>query len=383
MSYMPLNSTPQLRDLCDAHSSQTSILQVPNGAPDWAVEGNYIHNMRSNYFNIGLYAPDVGERLILMKQPAHALIMLLVADVDGAPSVLLSLRTEPGLIGLTNLSTTIQSTRNNYLRQHGGKATPFIEVAADPLSFGEILYDGEHYDWGDYYIQKVKRFLIIKLHSAVAAPVGYLWVDLSTSKKLLLEDHLITNDLRVTLILMSSPPKGARCDKLGQVESAKPPKLTLSLTPCPAGLIDGRGTRISYFRTVTETREVSTWVQPLLVPETPMQICLLSAQREGERVFSIEQKTQLGLLGCHLWFPTSSPAAPAIRQIATSAEGGRFSNYLINIKLQITDSTADTVHGFRPNAKWVTWDELSSLVATPLCTSLELRMAWSLVIGSE
>ncbi len=380
----PLNNIPQLRDLCDAHSSQTSILQVPDGTPDWAIEGNYIHNKRSNYFNIGLYASNSGERLFLMKQPLPALVMLLLADIDGAPAVLLSLRTEPGLIGLTNLSTTIQSSPSNYLRQHGGKATPFIEIAANPLSFGEIFYDGEHYDWGDYYIHKVKRFLIIKLHSAMVAPTGLLWVDLATSKKLLLEDHLITNDLRVSLILMSSPPKGARCNKLQQVKPAEVPKLTLSLAPCPpAGFIDDRGTRISYFRTETETREVSTWVQPLLVPKTSMQICLLSAQRAGERVFSIEQKTQPGLLDLHLWFPTSSPATPVAQQIATSAEGGRFWNYLINLKLQITDSTTDTAQGLQPNVKWVTRDELSSLVATPLCTSLELRMAWSLVIGSE
>lgn len=69
-----------------------------------------------------------------------------------------------------------------------------------------------------------------------------------------------------------------------------------------------------------------------------------------------------------------------MRTVSTSAEGGRFWRYRIDMRLVEVGCPDDqTVEGSRGVAQWMPEAELAALVAQPLQTSLELRMAWSLV----
>lgn len=368
----------RLRSLCSAHSVGTSVLMIPDGLPDWIVEDGRLRNTKADYFSIGLYASNEGNPILLIEQKETALVMLLVAEIDGRDSVLLNLRTEPGLIGLTNLSTTIQSTPSNYLRRHGGKGTPFIEIAADPGSHGTIVYEGEHHDWGDHYHHKTKKFLIVKLASPVEAPPGFCWVDLDTARAVLLEDNLVTNDLRVSIPLVDTASHRARVDSdVAPPAACGPPLHSLGYSP---GAVDSRGTAALFFRTHTETREVRSWVQPLLVPREALGISLSFARTPSTRLFAVERRTQPGLLGRQLWFPAQTGAGRTVRTVSTSAEGGRFWRYRIDMRLVEVGCPDDqTVEGSRGVAQWMPEAELAALVAQPLRTSLELRMAWSLV----
>lgn len=377
----PLNKMATLRSLCEAHSLRTTVLPVTDGLPHWIIGKGRLHNTNAHYFNIGLYASAPGESLILMEQEQQALIMLLLAEINGVPAALLSMRTEPGLIGLTNLSTTIQSTPSNYLRKHGGKATPYIEVAADPHAFGRVIYDGYQYDWGNYYLRKAKRFLVVKLNSAVVAPAGYCWVEQQSLRRLLLEDELITNDLRACASLLVRPPVAARVDPN---EPARfDTDATLRQLAFSSGCVDTRGTTVSYFRTESETREVSSWIQPLLVPSEPMIIRLVFARRARGRVFAVEERTEPGLLGRRLWFPANATSGNVTQKVATSAEGGRFWKYRIHIELLEAASSGDLDDLAATGVEWMTEEELSALVAAPLRTSLELRLAWSIAHSEE
>jgi hypothetical protein len=149
-------------------------------------------------------------------------------------------------------------------------------------------------------------------------------------------------------------------------------------------MVDAQGTAIAYFRTDTPTREVASWVQPLLVPAKPMTISLMFIRRAGERLFAVERLTQPGLLGRRLWFPAvATSSSRVVRRLATSAEGGRFWHYRIFIELRESESARALDEPSPDAVQWLTEAEVSDLVATPLCTSLELRLAWSLVHGDK
>ena len=365
----------ELRSRCRRFSLSTSVTAVDDGHPDWIVDGGILKNSQADYFSIGLREPEIGNRLLMMEQTEPALVMLLAADIDGVESVLLNLRTEPGLIGLTNLSTTIQSTPSNYLRRHGGKATPFIDVALDPEEFGTVLYDGAQFDWGDYYVYKTKRFLIVKLSAPAPAPEGYIWVSRAAVQRLLLEDNLITNDLRVCLpyLLKSGTPAT-------DSDASQPVPERSSVVTRPdfsTSVVDSRGVRVGFFRTTTEAREVKSWVQPLLMPNEPMAIRLSTTGPPSGRLFAVEKRTQPGLLGRQLWFPAATRPGTVIRQVTTSAEGGRFWRFQIDVDVQRVDRPDNP----GTETAWLTVEQLTSLVAAPLLTSLELRMAWSLACG--
>jgi oxidase EvaA len=291
---------------------------------------------------------------------------------------LLSLRTEPGLIGLTNLSTTIQSTPSNYLRRHGGKATPFIEIASEPSRHGKFLYDGKHHDWGNYYLNKTKRFLVIHVGNPPDAPSGYCWVELEVARSLLAEDNLITNDLRVCLPLVLNHQTAVP----GRLfENAPTNDVThLGESDFLPNAVDSRGTKVSFYRTETQTREVASWIQPLLVPREAMKLELSFCEENGSRLFAIKRGTRPGLLGCHLWFPAEVKGGHVAQRVLTSAEGGRFWKFQIQITLRHVESRSAAIPS-QESLTWVTEVELAALVAQPLQTSLELRMAWSLVIS--
>ena len=370
-----------LRDMCSIHSLRTVVSREAHGVPDWIIENGRLRNSKAEYFSIGLYTCDKGDPLLLMEQKETALVMLLISRIDGSDAVLLSLRTEPGLIGLTNFSTTIQSTPSNYLRKHGGKGTPFIEIAADPRAHGTVLYEGEHHDWGDYYHNKTKTFLIVKLASAVETPEGFCWVDLSTARALLLEDNLVTNDLRVSIpLLHSASPHSNNFKDSTSPSDYNLPLRTLEYSP---GVVDSRGTTVSFFQTQTETREVRSWVQPLLVPTDVMEIRLPFAKTQSGRIFAVEKRTQPGLVGRQLWFPASKRSGRIACAVSTSAEGGRFWKYRIDIKLVEVESPGGDSGLIGAGETWIAEEELASLVAQSLQTSLELRMAWSLVCGGN
>lgn len=373
----PAPSVHSLREMCAIHSAGTTVAHVADGRPDWIVDGGMLRHARTNYFSIGLHEDDRGEPILLVEQTETALVMLLVSEIDGRDAVLLSLRTEPGLIGLTNLTATIQSTPSNYLRKHGGKGTPFIDIARDPGSHGTVLHDGEQYDWGEYYLRKTKRFLVVRLDVPVDAPAGFRWVPIETARPLLLEDNLVTNDLRVLIPIVDAARPG-RVDDSDPVREADRGSTLRRIEFLP-GSSDARGLHVAFFRTETSTREVRSWIQPLLVPRDPMRIRLSSICTASGVKYAVERRTQPGLLGRQLWFPAETRAGRVARTVHTSAEGGRFYRLPIEIELREIDAVDATDPRTASGIRWMSAGEIAALVAQPLQTSLELRMAWSLV----
>ena len=370
-------SPASLRALCSDYSKFSKITEVSE-CPDWILYEGRLRHSKADYFSIGLFRAKSGENLFLLEQTETALVVLLTTAILGRTYILLSLRTEPGLIGLTNLSTTIQSTPSNYLRRHGGKATPFIEIAAEPSRHGKVLYDGKHHDWGNYYLNKTKRFLVIHVENPPDAPSGYCWVELEVARSLLAEDNLITNDLRVCLPLVLNHQTAVP----GRLfENAPTNDVThLGESGFLPDAVDSRGAKVSFYRTETQTREVASWIQPLLVPREAMKLELGFCEENGSRLFAITRGTQPGLLGCHLWFPAEVKGGHVAQKVSTSAEGGRFWKFEIQITLRHVESRSAAIPS-QESPAWVTEAELAALVAQPLQTSLELRMAWSLAIA--
>ena len=71
--------------------------------------------------------PDLRRPLVLLYQPQSAFNGLLIAAIGAELHVLLQARVEPGNIGVAQYGPTVQSTPANYLRVHGGRATPYLD----------------------------------------------------------------------------------------------------------------------------------------------------------------------------------------------------------------------------------------------------------------
>ncbi len=365
----------QLRNLCSAHSKQTSV-ETATGSGDWVVSHGELVNTRSDFFRIGLYQGAENEYNYLLTQSGGALIVLLMAEQDGQRFALLQFRSEPGTLGVTSLTTTIQSTPNNFRREHGGKATPFLDIVADPTGFGEVIYDGYQFDWGEFYFQKVKRFLVLDLREAVEAPPGFTWVSLNVLCGLMQHDWMVSPDLRACFTHVSGPFQTKSEAGFGEAGAELRPRSV----PLAIGALhtDSNGVGVRFFRCRSSTREVNEWTQPLLCPAREKSICLVYRDEGGQRSYAVSLGTQIGLFNKRLWFPAQEVCGQmSSTGVMTSAEGGRFWRWPIRVSLRAVSESDrfDPGSGF----EWMSSEQLTNMMSRSLQTSLELRLAWSLV----
>jgi hypothetical protein len=346
----------RIKNLFQKISESSSVIQVEVCPPEWNIGNNKLRHSHTDYFNIGYYQEGDNPPCYLMEQRESALVLLLISTIDGRRSALLNLRYEPGLIGSVNLTTTIQSTPSNYQQKHGGKPTPFVDMAYHPTDFGEVIYDGLQFDWGDYYVQKTKRFLILDLPSPPPAPDGFIWLDFEFLKGLAFEDYMITNDLRVMLTLLFFKMPSIKVDKFEN---------SLKMLPVDLEKSDSRGVRIGFFKTTSSTREVKSWVQPLLLVPTIKKIVLYFTKTSSGIKVAVNQETRIGLIGKMVFFPATLMGGKLVRQIQTSAEGGRFWKHEVQIELWEKDQEDGEL--------WMDLEELDQC-------SLELNLAISLIV---
>ena len=76
---------------------------------------------------------------LIINQAEQGILGLLAKKIDGVIHVLVQAKMEPGNIGFIQISPTVQSTRSNFTRVHGGKSTKYIEYFIGKNSGTTIL----------------------------------------------------------------------------------------------------------------------------------------------------------------------------------------------------------------------------------------------------
>ena len=368
-------SISKLKALCEDHAHKTRLFDATSAEPDWVVIDNRLQNLKANYFNLGFYATSQEEVSLLFEQEEGALIFLITTQINGVECALLQLRSEPGLIGICNLTTTIQSTPSNFLCKHGGESTPYMSIVTNPCSYGKVLYDGYQYDWGLSYKHKTKRFLIVRVESPPEATNGFIWVDLNTIFTLPHTNHLITNDLRTMIPLLKSSCRKDVPQLVNKINISKP-RYDLPLLKWNNDLMDSRGFYVVFKETLTQTREVKKWSQPLLASNKQIELKLYYRNIAQDCEFAVIEKSQPGLLRQNILFPAELSQGLVKKIVHTSAEGGRFWRVKIRISLLKYSGSDQTSQAI----KWISSSKLFAEANISLRTSIELRMCLSMLV---
>lgn len=375
----------RLGALREALAGQTVVERCTT--PDtWRIDEGVLRHVDAGFFEIvGFIEDDVGER-ILIRQRETALAGLVLHGKAGERSFLLNARCEPGLHGICQFSTTVQSTPSNYERRHGGAATPFIGLFLDPGSPARSLHDSLEYDWGTYYDAKRKRFAIVEVDEQLETASPCVWVDESNLRRMIAEDFLVTGDLRASIALLDAHDivaDGTPSIALDERASGRSTLAGVPLEELTRWVIDEWGLRertvdqgvaVDYVHTRSTSREVGDWSQPLVRVSHDDRVRLPVRHRNGEAEFAVERRTELGLAGEELYYPAESAesAVPTL-VIRTSAEGGRFLRHEVVLEL------AEVPAGALPEATWLSRPELARLLLQPGRTAIQLRLAATLL----
>ncbi|HET7016201.1 MAG TPA: NDP-hexose 2,3-dehydratase family protein [Streptosporangiaceae bacterium] len=229
--------------------------------------------------------PDANWQQPIIVQPEIGILGILAKEFDGILHFLMQTKMEPGNPGLLQLSPTVQATRSNYTKAHGGAEVKYLEHFIDP-DRDQVIADVFQSEHGSWFYQKRNRNVIVQTDEDVPTGDDFRWFTLGQLGALLRQDNVVNMDART--VLASAPIRHQQCGSLSSDFDL------LSWFTGERARHDLRARRVSlrqvagwhrdensiyrddrrFFEVVAVAvegadREVHSWTQPLLEPVGP------------------------------------------------------------------------------------------------------------------
>jgi oxidase EvaA len=395
-------------------------------------EGAYAHKT-GRFFRV--VAVDTGDdERIMLDQPEVGVLAFLATKIGDSHAVLVQWKAEPGNVGLVQAAPTVQATRSNIDRAHGGRATLLLDEVLAPAGRMSDILGSEQ---GDRFLAKENRDILRLIEHPDQIRVSeerpdYQWIARDNLAVMLSSDFAMNTDARS--VLSSSPwhlwmrdpgepflqlaelcglPAEVTCsswsdpsrDRLlvaeasaRRLDRSSPAASIIRLDELEKhrvqseGVFGPEGDRVlGWFDVRLPWREVPHWSQPLLEQAVPGR-CALVIAPVGDHLMvgvraSIEPGWIRGELAPTLQTPVSDAdldvlwSDPRLRTLAAvqqSDEGGRFFESVVRYELAIWEGDPAE---FGDSVSWLALGELEALARTSRATTNELRSCLSLLLA--
>ncbi|MCT2589587.1 NDP-hexose 2,3-dehydratase family protein [Streptomyces sp. N2-109] len=134
----------------------------------------------------------------IIRQPEVGILGILVKEFDGIPYLLMQAKVEPGNRNGLQLAPTVQATRSNYLRVHGGRPVPYLDYFRQ-LTGRRVIADVRQSEQGSWFLGKRNRNMVVEVADEVEVLDGFRWFTLGQVHRLLAADDVINMDARTVL----------------------------------------------------------------------------------------------------------------------------------------------------------------------------------------
>ncbi|AXK36635.1 NDP-hexose 2,3-dehydratase [Streptomyces armeniacus] len=354
----------------------------------------------------------------IINQPEFGILGIAVREIDGVLHLLMQAKSEPGNINGVQLSPTIQATKSNYSRVHGGSAVKYLESFHRPAP-GSVLADSLQSEQGTWFYRKRNRNMVVEVGPEVEAGEDFCWLTLGQVNALLGFDNLVNMDARTVLSCLpdwqpavtGEVSDGAPATSLHSAMSLHSDTEVRSwltqrrieheiiTTALPLNDVTGwerwddriEHERGRYFSIIavdvsSGRREVPAWSQPLLHPSGVGLAGLLVRHIDGVLHALMRARVEPGLLDiaelaptvqgtpgnyAHLPAEDRPPFQEELLERSTeqalfdsvlSEEGGRFHHaecrYVIT---EVADDVLETEDGLRPGHEEFRWMSVTQL----------------------
>ena len=417
------------RDLAPRQFTRTARLPLDE-VPGWRTSpdlSEYCHESGRFFAIRGVSTRTPGGDRTWMQpmvdQPEIGLLAIAVTPTSRGFAALIQAKAEPGNVNGIQLSPTVQATRSNQLRVHGGRAVPYLELF--DASPADAIVDSRQSEHGGVFWQKRNRVMIVRTPPFEPRP-GFRWIEIADLMALLHDDDLVHADARAVLAcapwslpadLTGAGPLPAIALSLDEgiaAASVRPLARWLSAqrmirtletrrVPLPdlAGwhrtreaLIrsDGTGYEVVAMHVVASGREVDGWCQPMVRPVGVGLIGLAVAHRGEQLEVLMQARPEPGLVDGVELGPTvqvaggdapqtraeadlmahllDRPEAEVFFDAVLSDEGGRFLHSR-NRHLVVGIDAGEAPDGYR----WCRLGELVSLLIHSHQVNMQARSA--------
>jgi dTDP-4-dehydro-6-deoxy-alpha-D-glucopyranose 2,3-dehydratase len=306
----------------------------------------------------------------IINQPEVGILGLLAKEFDGVLHFLMQAKIEPGNRRQVQLSPTVQATKSNYTKVHGGSATPYLEHFLRP-GRGRVVADVLQSEQGAWFLGKRNRNMVVETTDDVVVRDGFRWLTFGQIRRSLAVPNLINMDSRTVLACLpvSAPewpddlPDGAPASAFaaglrrsvlaaegeGRHSDAEVAswlndvRTETELSIEPAGLTELRGWRLSrsdlahrqgkHFRvigvSVRGRREVDAWSQPLLAPCGTGVAAFLTRRFDGVAHVLVRAAVEPGFLDV-VELGTTVQCSPVNHADVPPERRPRFYDYVVN-----------------------------------------------------
>lgn len=390
---------------------QLSQINISN-QQEWRLSDGAFSHLSGGFFHVtGLENRETGEEHLVLFQPQSSITGLALYRTNDSIYVLLQARIEPGNSGIGQYGPTIQSTPANYLRVHGGKQTPYLDLFTTYSSQAQPIANSMQLDLGKRYFHKSKSHIYVEVPMLIETQENMIWVPLSVIAKALAHDNFINADLRSLVSVLDwdmfftnkkfhiLPDDQSRfysallSDNRLDVGSWKFTPVTglKNWKLLDEGIVDisNSGISVGFYQISCTNREVNTWVQPLMKSHSQGLVALLMRNHGDEVEFLVSLDLEYGISGKQIVLPSyviypgedlaNKPAwitGSILSEFVQSDEGGRF--YQHESVYQLIQTPGNFT--LENQQHWISIHTLKCLLKTSNMVSFQLRCIASLVI---
>ena len=379
----------------------------------------------------------------IIRQPEVGILGILVREEDGVLHCLMQAKAEPGNARTVQLSPTVQATRSNYTRVHGGRAVPYLEYFRDP-SAHRVLVDVRQSEQGAWFHHKRNRNMVVQADSGVEVRPGFRWLPLGQVLGLLAEKDMVNMDARTVLSCLPfarehGDPRPERrgddpflsalrrscvrtegalhsmVDVLSWITDARS-RIEPRTAPAPLNAL--RGWRRAEGRISHESglffdvigvsveageREVTRWAQPMIEPHGQGVVAFLARPVDGVLHVLVHARVEAGYVDVVELAPTVQCTPQTYTHLPASArprfldevlaaraervrfdsvlseEGGRF--YHARNRYLIVETDADPAAVEWPDFRWMPLHQLAELLRHSHYVNIQARSLVACLYG--
>ena len=160
-----------------------------------------IRNEKRTFFQItGIRYRDGVKKIEhpIIIQNEIGFLGILCTKINGVWHYLMQAKIEPGNVNTVQISPTIQATKSNFERKHGGNAPRFLDYFLN-MNANDILVDQLQSEQSSRFLGKRNRNVILKVDRYIEETEYHRWMTLRQIKEFMKVDNLINMDTRTVL----------------------------------------------------------------------------------------------------------------------------------------------------------------------------------------
>lgn len=165
-------------------------------------EKGIIENKSHSFFSIrGLQYKKKNQIVVeqpIIYQPEIGFLGIICKEFDGVMYFLMQAKVEPGNVNCVQISPTIQATKSNFERAHGGHLPNYYYYFENSPKY-TIIFDQVQSEQGTRFYKKRNRNIMIRVDEEIEVFANFRWMTLGQVKELMKIDNLVNMDTRTVL----------------------------------------------------------------------------------------------------------------------------------------------------------------------------------------